>query len=129
MGIRTLGVLGIVGLLSSSAGAGTLATPLTSSNGATSTGLACEVTNVGTKPTTVASVQLFDFNGNVVALDGTTCPVPPAMLDANASCTAFKIPFKGSGHCSATASGKFRLSIELFDAFSNNTLAVVPGSK
>jgi hypothetical protein len=125
----TLGTIGVVLLASTTAGAGTLTTSLVFSSGTTATGVACSVTNIGTKPTTVTAVQLFDLFGTEIALEGNDCPVPPATLPPHASCQGLKDPFASAGYCTATAGGKFRLSLNLFTEIGNNTIETVQGTK
>jgi len=110
--------------------AGTLTTSLVISNGHTiATGVFCEVTNIGTKPTTVTAVQLFNGAGTEIAFDSNDCPVPPATLLPHATCEAGKDPFSTGGYCTATAGGKFRLSLNLLGETDNNTIEVVQGTK
>ncbi len=113
-----------------SATAATLSTPLVLSNGATSTGAYCDVTNVGTNPILITSVQLFDGSGNLVAFDSNSCPVPPATLPPHSSCEGGAFPpFTAAGYCTVTAgSSKIRLMLNLLDNL-NNTVVSVPGTK
>ena len=116
-------------LVATIACAGTLTTSLVISNGTTVTGVTCDVTNIGSNPTTVTAVQLFDASGTDIAFDSNSCPVSPATLAPHATCEGIKVPFSTGGYCTATAGGKFRLSLNLLTTPDNNTIETVQGTK
>jgi hypothetical protein len=129
MTIPKMGLLAVAILLSTTAGAGTLTTAFVVSNGLTARGVTCDVTNVSTRPITVTSVQLFDAAGDDVTFGSNRCPVPPATLAPHATCEAIKDPFSPGGYCTTTASGKFRLALNLLDNANNDTIETVEGAK
>jgi len=129
MSNTTLAGLATALLLTTTAHAGTLTTSLVFSNGTTATAASCDVTNIGPGPISVASVQLFNVGGTQVVFNLNACPVPPATLPPHASCLAVASPFAPGGYCTATATGRFRLSLNLINASTNDTIETVAGTK
>jgi len=114
-GILTLLIGGV-------AHAGTLTTPVVHNiNG---NRVSCVLTNVGTSTSAITSFQMFKLDGS----EEVTINSCATTLAPHASCTIENGAAVASVYCTATATGKIRLSLNVLD-ISFNTITFAPGTK
>ena len=110
-------------LIGGAAHAGTLTTPLVDNFSVEI--FHCVLTNVGTGTSTITSIQLFNVLGAEITPDSNSCG---ATLAPHASCAVQKDPGFLGAYCTATASGKIRLSLSVLSNSTGETMVTVSGT-
>ena len=113
-----------LGLTTSAAHGGSLATPLVITNGTDFP--ICVATNVGTSDATV-TVVFKDGGGNVVTPIALSCGTTPHTLAPGAYCFN-RFAAGADGHCEVSGNGKLRAALEIYDS-GFLTKVVVPATK
>jgi hypothetical protein len=89
----------------------------------------CDITNIDTKPITVAAQLLDPKSGTPETPDVYTCPAPPATLAAGTYCYA-TAGSSVEAYCVVTASSaKVRAALDVFDGTTGDLEVHIPATK